>query len=460
MTTCRRLPLNRCGPSAQQIADARITDFARHVRRPDDDYDALWNWSVTDLPGFWAAIWGYFGLDAASDYDEVLADPTMPGAQWFTGATVNFAEHLLNQGEPGDVALVVADESGQSTSWTRERLRDEAGPSRPRSKRPVSAGATSSSDISRIAETIVAFAATASLGAIWSGVGRDYVADAAIDRFGQLEPKVLITSTGYHFNGKQHERRADVVRLRDGLPTVTTTIVVERLGFDGEGWASWSRRGRDPSRVRPGPRAVRPSAVGALLVRHHRRTEGPGPRARRNPRRDAQAVGPALGSARRRPGVLVHLAELDDVERADLALALGASVICYDGSPTFPDAAAMWDLVDEHEVTFFGTSPGYLLASQTAGVTPDQRVAHAGAAACDGQHRIAAVARHPPLAGAAASRRPPVVDLRRYRRMQRVHRRRPDGPGVAGRAVGAVPGVGGGVLGSRRRRERSERAEW
>mgnify|MGYP002136623962 CR=1 FL=1 len=117
------------------------------------------------------------------DYDEVLADPTMPGAQWFTGATVNFAEHLLNQGEPGDVALVVADESGQSTSWTRERLRDEAGALAATLKAAgVGRGDVVVGYLPHIAETIVAFAATASLGAIWSGVGQDYVADAAIDR--------------------------------------------------------------------------------------------------------------------------------------------------------------------------------------------------------------------------------------------------------------------------------------
>ncbi|HNP55549.1 MAG TPA: acetoacetate--CoA ligase [Gordonia sp. (in: high G+C Gram-positive bacteria)] len=359
-------------PSAQQIADARITDFARHVRRPDDDYDALWNWSVTDLPGFWAAIWGYFGLDAASDYDEVLADPTMPGAQWFTGATVNFAEHLLNQGEPGDVALVVADESGQSTSWTRERLRDEAGALAATLKAAgVGRGDVVVGYLPHIAETIVAFAATASLGAIWSGVGQDYVADAAIDRFGQLEPKVLITSTGYHFNGKQHERRADVVRLRDGLPTVTTTIVVERLGFDGEGLGtSWADAVATPAEFAP----VRVPFDHPLWVLFSSGTTGV-------PKGLVHGHGGILVEMLKQLGLHWDLRADDRVfwytspswmmwNAQISALALGASVICYDGSPTFPDAAAMWDLVDEHEVTFFGTSPGYLLASQTAGVTP------------------------------------------------------------------------------------------
>lgn len=128
------------------------------------------------------------------------------------------------------------------------------------------------------------------------------------------------------------------------------------------------------------------------------------------------------------------------------ALALGASVICYDGSPTFPDAAAMWTSSTSTEVTFFGTSPGYLLASQDRRGDLDQRVAQCAAAAMGSTgsplspdiHRW-----HKELPGV------PCGHPRRYRRMQRVHRRRPDGPGAAGRAVGAVPGVGGGVLGSR-----------
>lgn len=359
-------------PDADQVADARITDFARHVGRDGDDYHALWEWSITDLPGFWAAIWDYFGLDAASDYDEVLPDATMPGAQWFTGATVNFAEHLLNQGEPDDIAVVVADESGQSTMWTRQRLRDEAGAlAATLAAAGVGRGDVVVGYLPHIAETIVAFAATASLGAIWSGVGQDYVADAAIDRFGQLEPKVLITSTGYYFNGKQHDRREDVMRLRDGLPTVTMTIVVERLGFDGEGLGtSWADAVATPAAFAP----VGVPFDHPLWVLFSSGTTGV-------PKGLVHGHGGILVEMLKQLGLHWDLRADDRVfwytspswmmwNAQISALALGASVICYDGSPTFPDAAAMWDLVDEHEATFFGTSPGYLLASQTAGVTP------------------------------------------------------------------------------------------
>ena len=359
-------------PDADRVARARITDFAAFTGRGSDDYAALWEWSVSDLEGFWGAIWSFFGLDAVSSYDSVLADATMPGAQWFSGATVNFAEFLLQPGEPDDVAVIATDESGASTTWTRQRLRDEAGSlAATLAKAGVARGDVVAGYLPHIAETIVALAATASLGAIWSGVGQDYVADAAIDRFGQLEPKVLITATGYHFNGRTHDRRDDVSRLRAGLPSVTTTIVVPRTGFDGDGLGmSWADAVAEPAAFAP----VRVPFDHPLWVIFSSGT-----------------TGISKGLVHGHGGILVELLkqlglhwDLGPGDRlfwytspswmmwnAQIAaLAVGASVICYDGSPSFPDPAAMWDLVDRHAATFFGTSPGYLLASQTAGVVP------------------------------------------------------------------------------------------
>ncbi len=359
-------------PDADRVARARITGFAQHVGRGSDDYAALWDWSVTDLEGFWAGVWDYFGLDAVSGYDAVLPDPAMPGARWFPGATVNFGEYLLGQGEPGDVAVIATDETGESTTWTRQRLRDEAGALAATLREAgVGRGDVVVGYLPHVPETIAAFAATASLGAIWSCVGQDYVAGAAIDRFAQLAPTVLLTSTGYYFNGRTHDRREDIARLREGLPTVTTTVVLSRAGFDGDGlgipWAD--------AVARPAPLdAVRVAFDHPLWVLFSSGTTGV-------PKGLVHGHGGILVEMLKQLGLHWDLGPGDRLfwytspswmmwNAQIAALAVGASVVCYDGSPSFPDPAAMWDLVDRHEATFFGTSPGYLLASQSAGVAP------------------------------------------------------------------------------------------
>ncbi|WP_161928416.1 acetoacetate--CoA ligase [Gordonia crocea] len=359
-------------PDAERIAAARITDFAQLVGHGADDYQALWEWSVTDLPGFYGALWDYFGLDGVSGYDEVLADASMPGAQWFTGATVNFGEYLVSRGEPDDIAVIATDETGEARTWTRQRLRDEAGALAATLKAAgVGRGDVVVGYLPHVPETIAAFAATASLGAIWSCVGQDYVAGAAIDRFAQLSPKVLLTSTGYYFNGRKHDRREDIARLRDGLPTVTTTVVLSRAGFDGDGLGmAWADAVAAPAALDP----VRVPFDHPLWVLFSSGTTGV-------PKGLVHGHGGILVEMLKQLGLHWDLGARDRLfwytspswmmwNAQIAALAVGASVICYDGSPSFPDPAAMWDLVDRHQATFFGTSPGYLLASQTAGVVP------------------------------------------------------------------------------------------
>ncbi|CCH77274.1 putative acyl-CoA synthetase [Nostocoides japonicum T1-X7] len=363
-------------PGHDRVAAARITAFRRHAERACGrdlpDYDALWEWSVTDLEGFWRAVWEFFGLDRRSGFDRVLGADHMPGAKWFTGSTVNAAEQLLRPGDPEATAVIGTDESGAVVRWTRQRLRDEtaalAGTLTDVGVRP---GDVVVGYLPNIPETVAAFLATAALGATWSCVGQDYAGDAAIDRFAQLEPTVLVTATGYHFGGRRHDRRPEIAVLQAGLASLAETIVVSRLGLDAGG------RGRDWTDATTHASDLEPVGVGfdhPLWVLFSSGTTG-------LPKGLVHSHGGILLESLKQLGLHWDLGERDRLfwytspswvmwNLLTAALALGTSIVCYDGSPTYPGPGAMWDLVADHEVTFFGTSPGYLQACEVAGVDP------------------------------------------------------------------------------------------
>jgi acetoacetyl-CoA synthetase len=223
-------------PTPDRIAEAHITRFRDHVADSRGlelpSYQTLWEWSVSDLADFWAAVWEFFALDSISGYDTVLAEDTMPGARWFTGSRLNFASYVLSQGQPDAVAVVATDETGAVATWTRGELAEQtAALASTLAGVGVEPGDVVVGYLPNIGEAVVAFLAVASLGAIWSSVGQDYAPRAVIDRFSQLDPKVLVTSDDYRFNGRTYDRTVEIGVIQAGLPTLEHTIVVNR--FDG-----------------------------------------------------------------------------------------------------------------------------------------------------------------------------------------------------------------------------------
>ena len=194
------------------------------------EYADLWQWSVDDLPGFWAAIWDEF---AGGERGEVLADASMPGASWFPGTTLNYAERLFRD-KPGDrVAIRHASESHELGQWTWDELRARTAAIRAGLvARGVGRGDRVAAYLPNVPETIAAFLATASLGAIWSSAAPEFGRRSVIDRFAQIEPKVLLAIDGYRYGGKDFDRGEAVAAIADeiGAPAVT-------LGYlAGTGW--------------------------------------------------------------------------------------------------------------------------------------------------------------------------------------------------------------------------------
>ncbi|HEY5854404.1 MAG TPA: acetoacetate--CoA ligase [Aldersonia sp.] len=362
-------------PTAEDIADARVTDFAHfvHNRHGVDvgEYPKLWQFSVDHPNAFWAAVWDYFDI-AAHRPELSLADPSMPGARWFPGAKLNYVDQVERSARSDRPAIVYIGEDGpdQETSWPAliARTASLAHTLREHGVRP---GDRVVGYLPNVPEAVVAFLATASLGAVWSACGQDYTARAALDRLGQLEPSVLIVADGYRYGGKAHDRGGEIAELRAGLPTVGTTIVVDRIGAPPQPDAlTWAE-------ATSGAYELEPVAVDfdhPLWVVFSSGTTG-------LPKGIVHGHGGVL--LEHLKSIAFHL----DVETDDTffwytspswmmwnfqvaGLLVGATIVCYDGSPSYPRVDAVWEIAARRRVTVLGTSPGYVLACAKAGVDP------------------------------------------------------------------------------------------
>ncbi|MFG2953208.1 acetoacetate--CoA ligase [Streptomyces sp. NPDC048291] len=353
-------------------------DFARRNGRDGTDYAALHRWSVTDLEGFWAAVWEYFGVDAATPYRRVLDEERMPGARWFTGATLNYAQHALRDLPADRPAVLALDETGSGYEVTGDRLRAQvASVAATLRDLGVGPGDRVVGYLPNTPHAIVAFLAAASIGAVWSVCGQDYAPRAAAARFGQLDPVVLVAADGYLFNGATHDRRDAVLELAAALPTLKGTLLVDHVGL--------------PWPARPYPSLVVPWEDAAT------RTEEPAfvPVPFDHPLWvvfSSGTTGLPKGIVHGHGGVLLeHLKTLglhSDLGPGDRllwyttthwmmwnlvvsTLLTGATACTYDGSPApFARPDVLWELAARHRVTVFGTSPQYLLGMAKFGIDP------------------------------------------------------------------------------------------
>src|SRR3954453_22860254 len=217
-------------PSAARVEQANMTAFMR--AHGHEDYESLRRWSVEDLDGFWAAIWEDFGVDGS--YDAVLGSREMPGARWCTGARVSYPEHLFRGKDDDRVAIRHASECRETGAWTWSELRGQTAQIRAGLvAHGVAEGDRVCAYLPNIPETVAAFLATASLGAIWSSAAPEFGARSVIDRFAQTEPKVLLAIDGYRYGGRDFDCSDKVAAIAAELPTAR----IVRLGYlDDSGW--------------------------------------------------------------------------------------------------------------------------------------------------------------------------------------------------------------------------------
>ena len=368
-------------PPEQLVEEAALTRYLRWLERERglafDGYEALWRWSVTDLDAFWRSIWDVFEVHGNPAPGRVLGDRSMPGAQWFPGTHLNFAEHVFRGKADDAVAIVHASElrDQQEMSWAELRAltgRVAAG----LRALGVGKGDRVVAYMPNVPETVAAFLACATLGAVWSTAAPEFGAGSVIDRFAQIEPKVLLAVDGYRYGGRDFDRRETVARLRDELPGLEHTVLLPYL---------------DPEAQLPGAMpfdellasgdntATRFEPVPfdhPLWVLYSSGTTG-------LPKAIVQGQGGIL---------LEHLKTMHlhlDAQPGDRVLwftttgwmmwnflvgvlLTDAAIVLFDGNPAYPDMGTLWDLAERAEVTTFGTSAAYIATCMKEGVRPAQ----------------------------------------------------------------------------------------
>jgi acetoacetyl-CoA synthetase len=372
-------------PSAELVERSRLVEFMRWLERERgldfDGYGGLWQWSVDDLEAFWSAIWEFFEVEADGDPSPVLASREMPGARWFPGTALNYAEHVFDGKDDGEVAILHASELRELEEMSWGELRRQVAATAAGLRRlGVQRGDRVVAYVPNIPEAIVAFLATASIGAVWSSCSPDFGPASVIDRFAQIEPKVLFAVDGYRYGGKDFDRRETVAELQEAMPSLERTVVLPYLDpepdlsplRDAVGWDELRRDGEGAE-----ARFDRVPFDHPLWVLYSSGTTG-------LPKAIVQGQGGIL---------LEHLKKLHlhvDAHPGDRlfwftttgwmmwnflvsGLLTRAAIVLYDGNPGHPDMGALWDLAERAGVTMFGTSAAYIGACMKAGVEPGAR---------------------------------------------------------------------------------------
>jgi acetoacetyl-CoA synthetase len=359
-------------PSDRARAGANLTRFLRRLREERHldfaDYNEVWRWSVERLDEFWAAVWDFY--DLPPHVGPALAISEMPGAVWFPGAQINYAEQLLNRARHADPAVLYLDETREPRAITHQELRGQVGAlAAALSDIGVQPGDRVAGYLPNVPEAVIAMLATTSLGAVWSVCAPDFGAQSVIDRFAQLEPKVLIGVDGYRFAGRTHDRRATLAELQAALTSLADSIIVRSLFPDsaqGTGFDQLVREPREPQFASvpfehplwilfsSGTTGIPKGLVhshGGIVV-EHLKSLGLGLDLTPNDRFFFYSATSWM-AWNYLVGGLLH----------------GATAVLYDGSPGHPRQGELWSIADATKATVMGTGSAYVSACQKTGVT-------------------------------------------------------------------------------------------
>jgi acetoacetyl-CoA synthetase len=369
-------------PPAELRDDATLTKYMRWLEAERDlrfeDYHELWRWSTEDLEAFWASIWDFFEVKAETPYERVLGDRSMPGAQWFPGARLNYAEHVFAGKDDAAVAIIHAAELREQGEVTWGQLREQvAALAAGLRGLGVEPGDRVVGYLPNLPETVAAFLACASLGAVWSSCSPDFGVRSVVDRFAQIEPKVLLAVDGYGYGGKRYDRRDVIARLQSEMPSLERTVVLPYLEADPDlGGLSDAMTWDELLAAGEGAELdfTPVDFDHPLWVLYSSGTTG-------LPKAIVQGQGGILLEQLKKLNLHVDAREGDRLFWFTTTgwmmwnflvggLLTPATILLYDGNPGYPSMDRLWDFAAETQMTCFGTSASYIASCMNAGVEP------------------------------------------------------------------------------------------
>ena len=351
-----------------------------HKKLKFNNYQDLWQWSVDNIEDFWESVWDYFNIISHSPYKKVLSSYNMPQCKWFEGATLNYAEHVFRNANLDETAIYFGNEAGDLTEITWKELKEKVASMAAYLKSVgVTKGDRVVAFLPNVPEATISFLAVNSLGAIWSSTSPDFGTESVVDRFAQIEPKVLIAVDGYSYNGKPYDKTDIVNSIVSQLPTLEKVIMIPYLNKDALN--TFSENYVDIESVfKTSSKEITFEPVDfshPIWVLYSSGTTG-------LPKAIVHSHG----------GILLehykYMAFHNDVHKGEKyfwfsttgwmmwnfvqsALLMGASIVLYDGCPTYPDFEALWAFTDKVGVNHFGTSAPYLVASMKKNIQPKNR---------------------------------------------------------------------------------------
>ena len=371
-------------PSAERLQQLNITVFTDWLAETRGlhfaDYAALQRWSVEHLDDFWGALWEYFEVQSSSPYECVLANRDMPGAEWFPGAQLNYAEHIFRRFSDSEAALVFASEDCEMSalSWQELTAKVQALAAWLRDA-GLKPGDRVAAYLTNSPEAVITMLATVSVGGVWTACSPDLGTPSVLDRFAQLEPRFLFCVDGYRYGGKTYKRHNEIRELVAGLPSVESVVLVPRLEKDisevpVEGALLWDQLLDSKASPEAAMEFTQVPFGHPLWILFSSGTTG-------LPKAIVHSHG----------GILIEQLKLSslhfDLKPGDRlffyttlgwmmwnflvsSMLLGVVPVLYDGNPNYPDGEALWRLTEQSGATLFGASPTFVQMQQQAGIVP------------------------------------------------------------------------------------------